>query len=50
MEEALVEVVVEVSVEVVAVASGTVGRFRSEGDFPDAQAAVLGYGEVSARA
>jgi len=43
-EEALVEVVVADFVEVVAVANGTVGRFRSGGDFPDAQAAVLDMG------
>lgn len=43
VEEAL-EVEVVVFVEVVAVANGTVGRFRSGGDFPDAQAAVLDMG------
>jgi hypothetical protein len=37
------EVVVDFVV-VVAVANGTVGRFRSGGDFPDAQAAVLDMG------
>ena len=37
--------VVEVDfVVVVAVANGTVGRFRSGGDFPDAQAAGLDMG------
>ena len=43
-EEALVEVEVVAFVVVVAVANGTVGRFRSEGGFPDAQAAVLDMG------
>ena len=38
------EVVVVDFVVVVAVANGTVGRFRSGGDFPDAQAAGLDMG------
>jgi hypothetical protein len=43
VEEAL-EVEVVAFVVVVAVANGTVGRFRSGGDFPDAQAAGLDMG------
>ena len=43
-EAASVEVEVVVFEVVVAVANGTVGRFRSGGDFPEAQAAVLDMG------
>ena len=38
---------VEVLEEVVAGASGTVGRFRGVGDFPDARRPRLKHGEMS---
>ena len=44
------EVVVVVFEEVVAGANGTVGRFRSEGDFPDGAGRGLDMGRFQARA